>query len=328
MSRASRAVASPRVVSIADLRSLARRRLPKFVFDFLDGGAEAEITLAANRRAFEAVTFRPRQAVDVPRPDLRTRVLGFDLSLPALLAPVGPCRLLHPDGECAAARAAGAAGTISILSTASGHSLEDVKAAASGPVWYQFYLIGGREAGEAALARANAAGYSALVITVDTPIVGMRERDARNGSQELLSGSPLAKFPVLPELFAHPAWLARFLRDGGIQPLPNIVVPGRGQLALADTRREFSLAVFTWQDLRWIRDLWRGPIIVKGVLTGDDARRAVDEGAVAVVVSNHGGRQLDGVAASLGRATGSRRRGQRPRRSAAGQRHPAWQRHR
>ena len=299
MTRASRAVAAPRVVSIADLRSRARRRLPKIVFDYLDGAAEGEVTLAANRRAFEAVTFRPRQAVEVPRPDLRTSLLGFDLSLPALLAPVGYCRLMHPDGEIAAARAAGAAGTIYILSTVSGHSLEDVKAATTGPAWYQLYLIGGRDAAEGAIDRARVAGYSMLVITIDTPVVGMRERDARNGTQELLSGGLLSKAPFLPQLLAHPAWLAGFLRDGGLRPLPNIVVPGRGGFTLADTRGSMSRAVFSWQDLRWIRGVWRGPIIIKGVLTGDDARRAVDEGAVAVVVSNHGGRQLDSVAATM-----------------------------
>ena len=299
MTRASRAVASPRAVSIADLRTLARRRLPRIVFDYLDGAAEGEVTLAANRRAFDAVTFRPRQAVEVPRPDLRTRLLGFDLSLPALLAPVGYCRMMHPGGEIAAARAAGAAGTICILSTVSGHSLEEVKAATSGPAWYQLYLIGGREAAEGAIERARVAGYSMLVITVDTPVVGMRERDARNGTQELLNGGLLAKTPFLPQLLAHPAWLAGFLRDGGLQALPNIVVPGQGGFTLADTRGSMSRAVFSWQDLRWIRGVWRGPIIIKGVLTGDDARRAVDEGAVAVVVSNHGGRQLDSVAATL-----------------------------
>ena len=138
-----------------------------------------------------------------------------------------------------------------------------------------------------------------LVITVDTPVVGMRERDARNGTQELLTGGALAKVPFLPQMLAHPAWLSAFLRDGGIQPLPNVVVPGRAPFTLADTRGGFPRAVFTWRDLQWIRGVWRGPIVIKGVLTGDDARRAVDEGAAAVVVSNHGGRQLDSTPASL-----------------------------
>ncbi len=177
----SRKVASPWVVNINDLRGLAKRRLPKAVFDYLDGGAEGEITLGENRRAFEAITFRPRQAVAVGACDLRTRVLGTEISFPAILAPVGYSRLMHPGGEVAAARAAGKAGTGYILSTISGHKLEDVKAGSMGPVWYQLYLVGGRKAAEGAIERARVGGFSALVITIDTPVAGMRERDPRNG---------------------------------------------------------------------------------------------------------------------------------------------------
>jgi isopentenyl diphosphate isomerase/L-lactate dehydrogenase-like FMN-dependent dehydrogenase len=294
----ARAVASPRVVSVADLRTLARRRLPRVVFDYVDGGADDEVTMRANRAAFDAVTFRPRQAVPVPGCDLRVRVLGAELSLPVLLAPVGYSRLVHPQGEVAAARAAGEAGTVYILSTVSGHRLEDVAAAAPGRVWYQLYLVGGRGAAEAALARAQAAGFGALVVTVDTPVIGMRERDVRNGARELLAGSLRARLPFLPQLFARPGWLAGFLLDRGLHRLPNVVVPGRGPLAVADVRGGLERRI-TWEDLRWIRACWPGPIVIKGVLTGDDARRAVDEGASGVVVSNHGGRQLDGTPASL-----------------------------
>src|SRR5271170_2712274 len=186
MTRASRAVASPRVVSIEDFRPIARRRLPKPVFDYLDGGAEGEVTLRENCRAFEDITFRPRHAVALTNCDMGTRVLGFDLSLPFLLAPVGYSRLMHPGGEVAAARAAGAAGTAYILSTISGHKLEDVKAGSRGPVFYQLYLMGGRGAAEAAIERARVARFHALVVTIDTAIAGMRERDVRNGIKELL----------------------------------------------------------------------------------------------------------------------------------------------
>jgi isopentenyl diphosphate isomerase/L-lactate dehydrogenase-like FMN-dependent dehydrogenase len=292
-------VESPQVVNIADLRLLARRRLPRVVFDYLDGGAEGEFTLRENCNAFEEVTFRPRHAVAVPKCELGTRVLGCDLSFPVVLAPVGYSRLMHPEGEVAAARAAGMAGTAYTLSTISGHRLEDVKSASSGPVFYQLYLMGGRAAAEAAIQRARSAGFSALVVTIDTLVAGMRERDFRNGMKELLGGNPLAKLPFLPQFLARPGWLAGFLLDGGVPRLPNVVIPGQGPLPLIDVSAALSSAAVTWEDLRWIREAWSGPIVIKGVLTTDDARRALDEGASAIVVSNHGGRQLDGVPASL-----------------------------
>lgn len=299
MATASRALRSSKVVNIEDLRRLAQRRLPRSVFDYLDGGAEAEFTLAENCRAFRDVIFRPRSAVAVGACDLKTRVLGHELSFPAMLAPVGYSRLMHPEGEVAAARAAGEAGTGYILSTISAHKLENVRAASEGPVWYQLYLLGGREAAEGSLDRARRAGFSALVITVDTPVAGLRERDPRNGMKELLGRNPFAKIPYLPNILSHPRWLASFLLDGGVPKLENIVIPGKGPMKLLDVGSALSEATVTWKDLRWIRELWSGPIVVKGLLTGDDARRAVDEGAVAVVVSNHGGRQLDSVSPTL-----------------------------
>ena len=299
MNRATRRVASPHVVSIEDFRPLAQRKLPRVVFDYLDGGAEGEVTLRENCRAFQEVTFRPRHAVAVPHCDLSTRALGFDFALPAQLAPVGYSRLMDPGGEVAAARAAGIAGTAYILSTISGHRLEDVKAASSGHVFYQLYLLGGRGAAEAAIERARLAGFSALFVTIDTAVAGMRERDFRNGMKELISGGLLQKLPFLPQVLSRPGWLLRFLLDGGMPPLPNVVIPGEGPMPLVDVNAALGSSTVTWQDLRWIRDLWRGPIVIKGVLTGDDARRAIDEGAAALVVSNHGARQLDCVPASL-----------------------------
>jgi isopentenyl diphosphate isomerase/L-lactate dehydrogenase-like FMN-dependent dehydrogenase len=295
----SRSVQSSQVVSVPDLRPIARRRLPKVVFDYLDGGADGEFTLRENCRAFEDVTFRPRGAVSVPTCDLSTRVLGFDISLPVLLAPVGYSRLMYPEGEIAAARCAGAAGTAYILSTISGHRMEDVKAASNGPVWFQLYLMGGRAAAEGSIARARAAGFSALVVTIDTPVAGMRERDSRNGMKELMGGGILSKLPFLPQFLARPAWLVRFLLDGGVPHLPNVVVPGQGPLPMTDVAAALASSTVTWEDLRWIREQWAGPIIIKGVLTAEDARRSIDEGASAIVVSNHGGRQLDHVPASL-----------------------------
>ncbi len=299
MSPSARSVASPRVVSIGDFRAIAQRRVPKSVFDYLDGGAEGEVTLHENCRVYEDLTFRPRHAVAFADCNLRTRVLGFDLALPFLLAPVGYSRLMHPVGEVGAARAAGNAGTAYILSTISGHKLEDVKAASNGPVFYQLYLMGGRGAAEASIERARVAGFSALVVTIDTPVSGIRERDFRNGMKELVSGGPFEKLPYLPQILSHPGWLISFLRDGGIPALPNVVVPGKGPMPLIDVAVALAESAVTWRDLAWIRELWLGPIVVKGVLTADDARRAVDEGAAAISVSNHGGRQLDCVQSSL-----------------------------
>jgi L-lactate dehydrogenase (cytochrome) len=299
MTSTLRPLASPRVISIEDMRRLARQRLPKLIFDYIDGGAEGEVTLRENRSAFEAVTFRPRQAVSTARCDLRTRVLGCELSIPIVLAPVGYCRVMHPGGEVAAARASGDAGTAYILSTVSGHRLEDVKAASRGPLWYQLYLTGGREAAEDAMRRAQAAGYSALVITIDTTVIGLREREIRSGMEQMLRGSNWSRIPFLPQFLAHPGWLARFLLDGGLPRMPNIITADRGALRVSQAHTAIGRGAFAWEDLRWIRELWRGPIAIKGVLSADDARRSVDEGAAAVVVSNHGGRQLDGVPASL-----------------------------
>ena len=299
MTREERRVSSPRAVNIADLRRIAERRLPRVIFDYIDGGAEGEITLRENCRAFEEVTFRPRNAVAVSGCDLRTRILGSELAMPFLLAPVGFSRLIYPRGEVCGARAAAKAGVGFTLTTISGCRLEDVSEACPGLRWYQLYLVGGREAVEAALERARAAGFSVLAITIDTGTFGMRERDVRNGAGALMSRNQLAKVSFLPQLIAHPAWLASFFLDGRMLELPNVIVPGRGPLPLSETQASLARSVVTWADLRWIREAWAGPIVVKGVLTSDDAKRSVDEGAAGVIVSNHGGRQLDGVPASL-----------------------------
>jgi len=286
------------VVSIADLRRLARRRLPRMVFDYIDGGAEDERTLRANEAAFAELTWRPRSAVVHPQVDLRTTVLGHELSMPVILAPVGSSRMFWPRGESEAAAAAGAAGTVYTLSTLSGTRLEEVREASAGPCWYQLYLCGGRDVGLAAVARAKAHGYSALVVTIDTPVAGMRERDVRNGASQLIARRFPDVVPFLPQVLAKPGWLIDFWRDGGLMSFPNIVLP-EGPMRYGDIAAQLAAAAVSWSDLAWIREAWGGPIVVKGVHTADDARKAVDAGADAVVVSNHGGRQLDGVAATL-----------------------------
>jgi L-lactate dehydrogenase (cytochrome) len=287
------------VVNIADMRRMARRRLPPVVFDYIDGGAEDEITLHANERAFADIAFRPRQCVETPNPDLRTTVLGTTFDLPFLLAPLGFCRMFYPRGESVAARAAHAAGTGYILSTFSGQRLEDVRADTTGPLWYQLYVPGGRTVAEATIARARTAGYSVLVVTIDTPVSGMRERDIRRGAGPLLKGGVGAMLPHIWQFATHPRWVMGYLGDGAPRVFPNVELPGVGAMPCGDTGVLLAETNVTWKDLAWIRDAWRGPIVVKGVHTGDVARAAIDAGADAVIVSNHGGRQLDGVAASI-----------------------------
>jgi len=288
-----------RIVNIEDLRQAARRAVPRVVFDYIDGGADAEITMRENVRAFESVTFRPRCAVRTPQCDLHTSIAGIPMAMPLMLAPVGSSRMLYPRGEEVAAAAAGAAGVPYILSTFSGCRLEDVKAATSGPALLQLYLVGDRAVSISMMERARAAGYTALVVTIDTAVAGMRERDFRNGSKELITRQIGPMLPFVPQFLARPRWLVRFLRDGGMMKFPNVVLPDTGPMAYADVGASLEKSVVTWADFGWIREAWRGPFLIKGIHTADDARRAVDAGASGIVVSNHGGRQLDGVAATL-----------------------------
>jgi len=287
-----------RAVNIEDLRAIAKRRLPRVVFDYIDGGADTEWTMRENARVFDDVLLRPRSAVATAAVDLKTTVLGTTIDLPFILAPVGSSRLFFARGEEAAAKAAGEAGTIYSLSTLSGCAVRDVKAATRGPVWFQLYIIGGRNVAEGGIERAKAAGCSALIVTVDTPVAGMRERDVRNGTRELVSGAPFTMLPYVFQFLARPRWFAAYHLDGGLMRFPNIVLP-EGPMAYADVGAALEQSMVSWSDLKWIRDAWQGPIVVKGVHTADDAHRAIDAGAAAVVVSNHGGRQLDGVAPTL-----------------------------
>jgi len=284
-------------LTIGDLRLLAKRRLPRMVFDYIDGGAETERTMRENASTFDDVLLRPRSAVATYSCDLSTTVLGQQIAMPVICAPVGSSRLFWPRGEEQASRAAGKAGTIYALSTLSGCRLEDVRSATSGPAWYQLYLIGGKDVALGAIARAKAAGYSALIVTIDTPVAGLRERDWRNGVKELITGGA-ASLPYLWQVLSKPGWLWDTYRDGGLMQFPNIVLPG-GAMAYADVTAALEKSMVSWADFTWIREAWQGPVIAKGAHTADDARRAIDAGADAVVVSNHGGRQLDGVAATV-----------------------------
>ena len=299
----SRTVAPPRVLNIDDLRRAAKRRLPRVVFDYIDGGADAEVTLRENCRAFEDVLFRPRSAVATRRATCAPTVLGTRLELPFLLAPVGSSRMFYPRGEEAAARAAGKAGTGYILSTLSGCRLEDVKAATTGPAWYQLYLVGGRDVALAAIARAQ--GRRLLGAGRHHRHAGRRPARARScatASKELLTRQPVARCArTCGSFLARPRWLAEFLRRRRSDELPQRRAARRADAVRRRRRRARAVDRVAGTTSAGSARLWKGPIVVKGVHTADDARRAVDEGAEAVVVSNHGGRQLDGVAADAAR---------------------------
>ncbi len=282
------------IVNIEDFRRAARRRLPRPVFEYIDGGADGEVTLRENVRAYEDISFHPKSAVETPAVDLATTVLGTNISMPVILAPVGSSRMFWPRGEAVAAGVAGETGTIYCLSTLSGTRLEEVKAATKGPAWFQLYLCGGREIAAQGVQRAKDAGYSALILTIDTAVAGMRERDLRNGSREMIARRLLPMLPYLPDILLHPRWLSGFLGDGGMMKFPNVMLKD-GPMPYADVAAALAQSTVTWDDLKWIRTIWDRPIIVKGVQIADDARRAADEGVNAIVVSNHGGRQLDTV---------------------------------
>jgi len=281
------------LVSIDDFRECARRRLPRALFDYIDGGAGDEETLRANQADFARLTFRPKTLVDVGNRDQSTTVLGQPVAAPIILAPTGFTGMFWPRGEIAAARAAAEAGLIFTLSTMSICSMEDVAVAATGPRWFQLYVWRDREIVRSLIDRAKAAGYRALVITVDTPELGHRERDIRNG----LTLPPRITPRNVLDMVRRVSWLGAVLRN----PRPTfgnfVGVPGveHDAVSLATfTTRQFSPST-TWKELDWYRSVWDGPIALKGILDPQDARIAVEHGVEAIVVSNHGGRQLDSV---------------------------------
>lgn len=288
-----------KIHSVADARSAARRRVPPTVFDYIDGGAEDETTLAANRRALEMLPVVPRlgNAPGTPAPSLATTVLGTPIDIPVILSPIGFTRMMHRSGDLAGAAAAGDAGTIFAVSTFSGHSIEDVAMAGTGPKWFQLYFLGGRTGAEQLVTRARDAGYEALVVTLDTQAVGNRERDVNHGVRVPLNVNVRNAMRFAPEVLTHPSWLYDFARDRFKIEMANAtsLMSAGGPLTTGEAYTYWGSSPPVWEDFAWIRDLWPGPIIAKGVLSPEDARRAVNAGATAVIVSNHGGRQLDGA---------------------------------
>jgi 4-hydroxymandelate oxidase len=261
---------------VTDLEAIARRRLPRAIYDYYAGGAEDETTLAANVAAFQEVFLRPRALVDVGRIDFETTALGTPISMPVMVAPTAYQRMAHPDGESATARAAGGAGTIMVVSTIATQSIEEVARAATGPLWFQLYVQPDRSIARDLVKRAEAAGCKALCLTVDTPQLGRRERDVRN------------RF-ALPDGIR----MENFAGDLGDMR--------RGKKGSAFSRAASSLLAptLTWDSISWLRSETSLPIVLKGIIAAEDAALAAQAGADGIVVSNHGGRQLDGCEPTL-----------------------------
>jgi len=287
--------------NILDLRGLARRRLPRPIFHYVDGAAEEEITARRNTSAFDGIQMIPRCLQDVAAVKTSTRLLGQDIEWPVFCGPTGASRFCHPEGELAVARACASTSTLYCLSTMSTFALEDVSTAIPAPKMFQLYIFRDRSATRDLIERCRRSGYTALCLTVDTPVVGKRERDLQTGW-----GVPIKLSMRSVASFArHPLWLARQMSKGRIS-MPTVAALSGTRSLIGQTQyvgKQLDSAV-TWKDVREIIQLWRGPFAIKGILSVDDAHRALDAGASAIILSNHGGRQLDGAATPIPRLPG------------------------
>jgi len=277
--------------NIEDLRRLARRRLPSPVADYLDGGADDEVSVRGNRASYEALSLVPDCLVGVEEVDPSTTVLGQPVSMPLLLAPAALHRIFHPEGELGVARAAATFRTMQFLSGMASTSLEEVARAGTAPRCFQVYPSRDRELMRGLLDRVREAGYPALCISVDVPVGGNRERDRRAG----VAMPPRFSLAGWLSVSAHPRWVWGFLTQGSIG-MPNVFPDPRRKVRNADVRFDAGVR---WADIEWLVREWNGPLAIKGLLSVQDARRAAEVGATAVVLSNHGGRQLDGAVAPL-----------------------------
>ena len=285
-------------VSVADLRAIARRRLPSGVFDYIDGAAEDEAAMASNSEAYRRITFRPRVLRDVGQVDISTTLLGKPLTFPLVLAPTGFTRIADPAGELAVARAAARAGIPYSLSTLGTRSIEEVAAVSSGRLWFQVYVWKDRGLVAEMVQRAADSGYEALCLTVDTAVLGKRERDVRRG----FTLPPKLGLSTILDGIAHPGWTWQFIRSDPIvfaNVSGHAVGDGAEAVSLAEyVSRQFDPGL-SWKDVEWLRSRWDGPIVIKGIQTTVDAGIAADEGIEAIALSNHGGRQLDSAPAPL-----------------------------
>lgn len=288
-----------RAYSIDELRRIARRRLPRVVFDFVDGGAEDETTRGRNETDFDTYAFRPTPLNGAATPDLSVEVFGRRLALPLIIGPTGLSGMLWPRGEVGAARAAIAAGTVWCMSHGATVRIEDVAKVAPGPKWFQVFLYRDRGLTRAFAERAAAAGYEALILTIDNQVLGQRERDIRNG----FTIPPRIRLAHGLDLVRSLPWLYRMARGRGKITFANYAPHVQGGatdiLSLGRYIEEMLDPGLCWKDVAWLRDLWKGPLLLKGILHPDDARQAIDHGVDGVIVSNHGGRQLDGARSAI-----------------------------
>jgi L-lactate dehydrogenase (cytochrome) len=283
--------------SIEDLRTRARRRLPRSLFDLMDGGSDDEVAIRRNREAFDTAALVPRVLVDVSHVETSTTVLGQSIDLPFILAPTGQTRAFHPDGEAAVARSAARAGTIYTLSTMGSTSIEDVAGATSGPKWFQLYVHRDRGLMKDLLERSRSAGYGALCLTTDVAVMGNRERDLKNG----MAIPPVLGIRELADAARRVSWWWNFLRSDP-PGMPNVRVQDSGSDKFRSQLRGLKGILdpaVTWADVEWMLSAWGGPFAIKGIQHPDDAAQAVRLGVGAIVVSNHGGRQLDQVAGTF-----------------------------
>lgn len=280
-----------------DARYFAKRYLPEFLYRMYVSGTQKGLTADENGRAFDKIHIVPRAAEAYASRSMACNVLGFDLSMPVLLAPVGALRLGRPgEGELAVARAAGAAGTALTLSSFTGYRLEEVADAASGPLFCQMNLFGDRRSGESIIARARDAGCGALVVVVDNLAPGgNREVSARNRVYTPSALNLAEAWHTAPQLVTHLPWLTAFVRDGMPSLAPMAISQGGTPMSITAALEAQRKNILVWEDFKWIREQWPGPLVVKGIMRPDDALRARDTGAEAIVVSNHGGNHIDGA---------------------------------
>ena len=290
-----------RCVTVDHLRQVMEKRVPPIVREYYRGGADDEITLRDNVEAFRRERFKPRSGVRLQSVDLRTEILGHEIDLPVIAGPIGSPRMIWPRGEAVAAKAVGEAGTICTLSTLTGTDLEEVRAASKGPCWFQLYLIGGEEVAARGIERAKTAGYSALILTIDTAVPGNRAHHEWMGASRAINGTPIQKLRFAPQMLRHISWLKSYYADGGMMQFRNVIQNDGTPMPYTDIGTQLRASALTWEHLPWVRGIWGGdrPVIIKGVQCVEDARLAVEHGADAIVVSNHGGRQMDRVYPTL-----------------------------